>query len=105
MTIRLFDKFDEHHTVATYSDVDYCDGFEIFFEDGSVEKIDTEFVDYEVMSTIADIRKISGLDKAKFARKYSIPYRTLQDWEAGIRNPPSYVLGLLERVVKEDFKN
>ena len=53
--------------------------------------------------TITEIRAISGLNKTKFAEKYNIPYRTLQDWEAGIRNPPSYVLDLLERVVRADF--
>ena len=54
--------------------------------------------------TITEIRSISGLDKAKFARKYNIPYRTIQDWEAGKSKPPAYVLPLLERCVKEDFK-
>ena len=53
--------------------------------------------------TITEIRAISGLNKTKFTEKYNIPYRTLQDWEAGIRNPPSYVLDLLERVVRADF--
>jgi DNA-binding transcriptional regulator YiaG len=53
--------------------------------------------------TITEIRAISGLNKTKFAELYNIPYRTLQDWEAGKRNPPAYVLPLLERVVKMDF--
>lgn len=53
--------------------------------------------------TITEIRAISGLNKTKFAELYNIPYRTLQDWEAGKRNPPAYVLSLLERVVKMDF--
>ena len=53
--------------------------------------------------TITEIRAISGLNKTKFAEKYNIPYRTLQDWEAGKSKPPVYVLPLLERVVKMDF--
>jgi DNA-binding transcriptional regulator YiaG len=53
--------------------------------------------------TITEIRAISGLNKTKFAELYNIPYRTLQDWEAGKSNPPAYVLPLLERVVKMDF--
>jgi DNA-binding transcriptional regulator YiaG len=53
--------------------------------------------------TIIEIRALSGLDKAKFARYYNIPYRTLQDWENGKSKPPIYVLPLLERCVKEDF--
>jgi DNA-binding transcriptional regulator YiaG len=55
--------------------------------------------------TITEIRNLTGLNKTKFAEFYKIPYRTVQDWEAGIRKPPSYLLDLLERVVKEDFKN
>ena len=29
--------------------------------------------------------------------------RTIQNWEKGVRVPPTYVLKLLERAVKEDF--
>jgi DNA-binding transcriptional regulator YiaG len=53
--------------------------------------------------TIREIRNITGLNKTKFAEKYNIPYRTLQDWEAGKRKPPAYVFPLLERIVKMDF--
>ena len=54
--------------------------------------------------TITEIRALSGLNKTKFAERYGIPYRTLQDWEAGKRKPPSYVLPLLERAVKMDYR-
>ena len=54
--------------------------------------------------TITEIRAISRLNKTKVAEKYNIPYRTLQDWEAGKSKPPAYVLPLLERCVNEDFK-
>ena len=54
--------------------------------------------------TIIEIRAISGLNKTKFAEFYKIPYRTLQDWEAGKSKPPAYILPLLERCVKEDFE-
>ena len=53
--------------------------------------------------TITEIRAISGLNKTKFAERYNIPYRTLQDWEAGKSKPPVYVLPLLERCVRADF--
>lgn len=51
---------------------------------------------------IKEIRNASGLTQEAFARKYNIPKRTLEGWEAGKRNPPSYVLNLLERVVEQD---
>lgn len=56
--------------------------------------------------TIKEMREQLGnrkpLSKAAFARIYKIPLRTLEDWEAGKRTPPEYVLYLLERAVKYD---
>lgn len=56
------------------------------------------------MSRAREIRELSGLTQAAFAEKYNIPKRTIENWEAEKRNAPDYVLDLLERVVKEDFK-
>ena len=53
---------------------------------------------------IKEIRKITGLSKTSFAEKYGIPFRTVQNWELGVNQPPEYVKKLLERVVKEDFE-
>lgn len=54
--------------------------------------------------TIKEIRALSGLSQAKFAKKYEIPQRTLESWEMGDRNPPAYVLKMLERIVQEDIE-
>ena len=54
--------------------------------------------------TITEIREISGLSRAAFSRQYKIPVRTLEDWEAGKRIPPEYVLELLARVVDMDSR-
>ena len=53
--------------------------------------------------TIKEIRALTGLSQRKFCDRYNIPRRTLEDWEAGISNPPTYVIELLERTVKEDY--
>lgn len=53
---------------------------------------------------IKDIRALTGLNITDFTRRYEIPYRTYHDWEVGKANPPAYVVKLLERVVREDFK-
>ena len=50
------------------------------------------------------IRKILGVSRAEFSRRYGIPLRTLEEWDAGRRTPPSYVVSLLERVVREDVE-
>lgn len=52
--------------------------------------------------TIKEMRLLLQVSRTEFSRQYHIPLRTLEDWENGKRNPPNYVLELLERVVKED---
>lgn len=54
--------------------------------------------------TIKEIRQLTGLSAQKFGDKYKIPLRTIQNWEGGINKPPEYLVYLLERVVREDFK-
>ncbi len=56
------------------------------------------------MERSEEIRKILGISRAAFSRKYNIPLRTLEDWDAGKKNPPEYVMDLLERAVREDKK-
>lgn len=52
--------------------------------------------------TIREMRDYLGLSRAAFSRIYKIPIRTLENWEAGKRKCPDYVLYLLERCVKAD---
>lgn len=54
--------------------------------------------------TIKEIRDLLGVSRAEFGRRYNIPTRTLEAWEKGERIPPTYVLELLERVVKDDYR-
>ena len=56
------------------------------------------------MTESEKIRKLSGLSRAAFSRKYQIPIRTLEDWDAGKSTPPMYVLALLEKVVRYDMQ-
>lgn len=41
----------------------------------------------------------TGLSQALFAKKFSIPVRTYEQWERGIRVPPEYVVNLMLRVL------
>ena len=52
---------------------------------------------------VKKMRRDSGLSAQKFGDKYGIPLRTIQEWEAGRRNAPDYVIALLERAVQEDL--
>ena len=56
------------------------------------------------MKKIKEMRKMTGLSQVKFSKKYNVPVRTLQDWEAGKSSPPPYVIELLEFKIVNDFK-
>lgn len=49
---------------------------------------------------IIEMRNYIGVSRAEFSRRYGIPLRTLESWEAGVRTPPEYVLKLLEESVR-----
>lgn len=54
-------------------------------------------------ATVKKIRMASGLSRSEFGRRYSIPRRTIENWEWGLAEPPKYLVRLLIRVVEEDF--
>ena len=54
--------------------------------------------------TINEIRQSTGLSQGKFADRYHLPVRTLQQWEQGRRSCPEYVIYLLSKVVEEDMR-
>ena len=53
--------------------------------------------------TIKEIRELTGLSQAKFAEKYHIPKRSIENWESETRQCPIYVVELLEYRVKLDI--
>jgi len=59
---------------------------------------------------IREMRELLGqcekpLSRSAFSKLYKIPVRTLEDWEAGRRKCPDYVMYLLERCVRADKKD
>lgn len=44
---------------------------------------------------LCEARQQTGMNRREFAEFFGIPYRTVQDWERGIRNMPTYVLRLM----------
>ena len=46
------------------------------------------------------LRKETGLSRAKFADMFGIPLRTVEDWEAGKRKMPEYLLRLMTYKIK-----
>ena len=55
--------------------------------------------------TIYEMRTALGDTQSEFAERYNIPFRTIQNWEAGVRKPPEYVVALLESRVQSDLYN
>lgn len=53
---------------------------------------------------IKELRSLTGLSQAKFAEKYEIPKRTIEDWERDLHLPPEYVLKLLEYRIKNEIE-
>lgn len=54
---------------------------------------------------IREMRTQLGITQNEFAARYSIPFRTVQNWETGLRKPPEYVVNLLEQRTKRDLIN
>ena len=48
------------------------------------------------------MRKESGLSQANYSSMFNIPTRTLQDWEHGKRNPPDYVVDMMEKILSSE---
>ena len=46
-------------------------------------------------SKVKELREQMGMNRRDFCAYFDIPYRTVQDWEAGKREMPDYVLRLL----------
>ncbi len=57
----------------------------------------------EVSEIIYGLRLETGLSRKDFSENLGIPLRTIEDWEAGRRKPPEYILRLLAYKVKLDM--
>ncbi len=54
---------------------------------------------------IREMRIQLGDTQSEFAARYNIPFRTVQNWETGMRKPPEYIINLLEQRIKDDLVN
>lgn len=52
--------------------------------------------------SIDGILKTNHATMRDLSRGYNISYRTIQDWKAGVRNPPEWALSLLAYAVLTD---
>ena len=54
---------------------------------------------------IKELRKITGLSQAKFAKHVDIPVSTLQDWEHKRRIPPTYIVLMMKKILESEGYN
>ncbi len=54
---------------------------------------------------IREMRTHLGDTQSEFAARYHIPFRTIQNWENGVRKPPEYMIDLLESRIHSDLAN
>lgn len=55
--------------------------------------------------TIREMRKTLGDTQQEFALRFHIPFRTVQNWETGMRVPPKYMVELLESSTRREAAN
>lgn len=51
---------------------------------------------------IRELRERTGMSRKEFCAHFEIPYRTMSDWETGLRHAPDYVLRLLEYYIQTE---
>ena len=57
------------------------------------------------INTLKRTREMLGMNRTQFSQYMKIPLRTLEEWEAGRRQMPDYVLQLISYYVKmEQFR-
>ena len=52
---------------------------------------------------LKDLRAMTGLSQKAFGEWLHIPARTIEEWEAGRRKPPTYVVELIEYKVRREY--
>lgn len=64
----------------------------------------------EISEKVREMREKMQVSRKEFAEHFSIPLRTIEDWEAGRRKPPEYLPRLMEyqiafeKIVEEKSK-
>ncbi|MBO5969165.1 MAG: helix-turn-helix domain-containing protein [Clostridia bacterium] len=52
--------------------------------------------------TVRELRRASGMTQKAFAEYFGIPKRTVENWEGGQRECPSYLLSLISYKLQKE---
>ena len=58
-----------------------------------MEKMSEDDINYAII--VKELRLEMNMNRTEFCEYFGIPYRTVQDWEAGKRKLPDYVIRLM----------
>lgn len=53
--------------------------------------------------TVKELRKQTGMSQREFAAYFDISVRNIQEWEQERKQPPPYLIGLLHRILKNEY--
>lgn len=56
----------------------------------------------EITTPVAELCRKYGMSQSALGRRFNIPLRTVQDWHAGRRVAPDYVVAMMEELLKID---
>lgn len=59
-------------------------------------------MDDKPITTIKYLCEFYGISQTELARKYDIPLRTVQQWHAGHRTPPPYVVNMIVELLHRE---
>ncbi len=48
---------------------------------------------------VKELRTKTSMSQSSFSNRFGIPLRTLQHWEQGRQEPPSYVIAMIEQIL------
>ena len=68
-----------------------------------MEKENTVSTGNDYAEKIKQLRMNMNMNRVEFCEYYGIPYRTVQDWEAGKRSLPDYVYRLMLYKFETDY--
>lgn len=54
-----------------------------------------------MIKTIKQLCEEYGVGQSELSRLYDIPLRTVQQWHAGHRTPPPYVVRMLDELLRQ----
>lgn len=60
------------------------------------------FDNYTTDLTIRELRHQTGMTQQAFSDFFGIPKRTVEDWDAGVRKPPAYVIKMIAYITQKE---